>query len=72
MEGLRRLCEWERPRAPEVRLLFDDVRATPAVLTSLQDMRVGKIVPHALKRRREGEDGRKVVREGEEGGPGLP
>ena len=24
-----KLCEWERPRPPEVRLLFDDVRTAP-------------------------------------------
>lgn len=41
---VERLCEWGRPRAPAVRLLFDDVRATPAVLSFLRDTRVGKMV----------------------------
>jgi hypothetical protein len=61
-------------QGPEVRLLFDDVRAAPAVLTFLRDTRVGRIVPQALRRRREGERGREVDREGEgdEGGPGPP
>ena len=72
--GIERLCDWEEPRAREVRLLFDDVRAAPAVLTFLRDTLVGRIVPQALKRRREGERGREVDREGEgdEGGPGPP
>ena len=30
---VERLCDWDEPRAREVRLLFDDVRAAPAVLT---------------------------------------
>ena len=58
------LCDWEEPRAQEVRLLFDDLRAAPAVLTFLRDTRVGRIVPQALRRRREGESGREVDREG--------
>ena len=45
---VEKLWKWERPRAPEVRLLFDDVRAAPAVLTFLRDTRVGRIVPQAL------------------------
>ena len=57
------MCEWERPRAPEVRLLFDNVRAAPAVLTSLRDTRIGMIVPRALRRRMEGKEGREVDRE---------
>ena len=28
---VERLCDWDGPRAREVRLLFDDVRAAPAV-----------------------------------------
>ena len=61
-------------RAREVRLLFDDVRAAPAVLTFLPDTRVGRIVPQALRRKREKEMGREVdrEREGDEGGPGPP
>ena len=62
-----RLCEWKEPRAPEVRLLFDDVQASPAVLIFLRDTRVGRIAPRALRGRRVGEDGREVDREGEEG-----
>ena len=67
-----KLCQWKEPRVPGVRLLFDDVRAAPAVLTFLRDTRVGRIVPQALRRRRAGEDGREVDREGEEGGLGPP
>ena len=67
-----KLCEWNGPRAPEVRLLFDDVPAAPAVLSFLRDTRIGRIVPQALRRRRDGEEGREVDREGEEGGPGPP
>ena len=61
-----KLCEQKKPRAPAVKLLFDDVRAAPAVLSFLQDTQIGRIVPQALRRRREGEDGREVDREGEE------
>ena len=53
-------------------MLFDDVRAAPAVLTFLRDTRVGRIVPQALRRRRAGGDGREVDREGEEAGPAPP
>lgn len=42
-ERIGRLCEWERPRAPSVRRMFEDVRATPAVLSFLRDTRVGKM-----------------------------
>ena len=71
---VERLCDWEEPRAREVRLLFDDVRAAPAVLAFLREARVRKIVSQALRRRREGEVGREVDSEGErdEGGPGSP
>ena len=57
-----------------MRLLFDDRSAAPAVLAFLRDTRVGKIVPQALRRRREGERGREVGREVEadERGPGPP
>ena len=41
---VERLCECDRPRARTVRLLFDDVRATPAMLSFLRDTRVGKMV----------------------------
>ena len=50
--------------------MFDDVRAAPAVLAFPRDTRVGKIVPQALRRRREGEDGMEVDRKGEEAGRG--
>ena len=55
-----------------MRLLFDGVRVLPAVLTFLRDTRVGRIIPLALRRRREGEMDREVDSEGEgdEGGPG--
>ena len=66
------MCEWDRPRAPVVRKLFDDVRAAPAVLSFLRDTQVGRVVPQALRRRRAVEEGREVDREGEEGGPGPP
>ena len=36
-------CEWGCQRAPSARLLFGDVRATPAVLELLEDTRVGRI-----------------------------
>ena len=66
------MCEWKRPRAPTVRLMFDDVRAAPAVLTFLRDTRVGVMVPLALRERWAGEGSREEGREGEEGGPGPP
>ena len=72
MEKGRKAMRVKEPKAPEVRLLFDDVRAAPAVLTFLRDTRVGRIVPQALRRRRAGEHSREVDREGEDGGPDLP
>ena len=68
---IARLCEWETPRAPSVRLMFDDVRAAPAVLTSLRDTRMGKmisLVPRGGERAEETE----TESAGEEGGPGPP
>ena len=41
---IRRLCEWERPRAPSVRRMFEDVRATPAVLSFRRDTWAGRMV----------------------------
>ena len=67
-----KLCEWKRPRAPAVRLLFDDVRAAPAVLTFLRDTQVERMVPLALGERWTGEDNREEEREGGKGGPGPP
>ena len=75
-------CEWKHPR-PTVRLLFNDDRATPAVLDFLRDTRVGRVfTPAALE---EGEeDGQEEIElrpwegefswneNGEEGGPGPP
>lgn len=40
--------EWESPRAPSVRLLFHGERATPALLESLEDTRVGRMPGLAL------------------------
>ena len=37
-------CEWKHPRAPAVRLLFQDERATPVVLTFLRETRVRRMV----------------------------
>ena len=65
---IERLCEWERPRATAVRLI-DDVRAAPAVISFLGDIRVGKIISLASRREVEDEDSES---EGEEGGPGPP
>ena len=65
---MERLCDWDGPRAREVRLLFDDVRAAPAVLTFLRHTRVGRIVPQALRKRTEWEISREMDREGEGGG----
>ena len=42
-QRVRRDCEWGAPRAPSARLLFGDVRATPAVLELLKDARVGRM-----------------------------
>ena len=52
-------CEWKEPKAPEVRLLFDDVRAATPILTFLRDTRVGRIVPRPSG---EGVQGRAVER----------
>ena len=38
----------EGPRAPSVRLLFKDARATPALLESLEDTRVGRMPGRVL------------------------
>ena len=39
-----KVCEWKHPRAPSVRLLFQDERATPAVLTFIREIKVGRVV----------------------------
>ena len=38
----------EGPRAPSVRLLFKDARATPALLEFLEDTRVGRMPGRVL------------------------
>ena len=50
-----RLCEWERPRAPSVLLMFNDVWASPAILTFLRNTRMGQMI--SLRPR--GEEGRR-------------
>ena len=84
---IRRL--WQRievdceggPRAPSVRRLFRDPRATPAVLDFLRDTRVGMMPGLELHGVREDELGREVelwaedessAEEGVEGEPGSP
>ena len=67
---IERLCEWDTPRAPSVRLMFDDVRAGPAVLTFLRDTRVGRMISMAPRDGERAED--EAESEGEEGGPGPP
>ena len=75
-------CEWESPRAPSVRLLFRDARATPAVLEFLEDTKVGRMPGQALFGAQEESDLEEIVlwseggggpgSESEEGGPGPP
>ena len=70
---IAKMCEWKMPRAPAVRLMFDDVRAAPAVLSFLRETRVGRMVPLALREEWRGEDMvREVDGEGKEGEPGPP
>ena len=45
-------CGWKRPRAPSIRMLFRDDRATPAVPTFLRETKVGRMVNLAPLRRR--------------------
>ena len=59
-------CEWEHPRIPSVRLLWDGP-ATEAVLEFLRTTRVGCIGAERLSPEDRGE-----VSDGEEGGPGPP
>ena len=54
--------------APSVRAMFDDPRATPAVLTFPRDTKVGRMIS---QRPREVE-GEGEKNDGEEGGPGEP
>ena len=64
-EDVGTLCEWTNQRVTRVAVLFDD-RATSAVLSFLQNTKVGQIVtiPPRGDRRVGGEDA------GEEGGRG--
>ena len=57
-------CDWERPRAPSIRLLWD-VRAAGAVLEFLRTTWVGCIGAERTPPEDRGEDA-----EGEEGGLG--
>ena len=59
-------CEWEHPRTPSVRLLWD-VRAAGAVLEFLRTTRVGCIGVGRAPPEDRGEE-----TDGEEGGPGPP
>ena len=65
-----RLCEWERPRALSVQLMFDGVRAAPAVLTFLRDTWVGRMISLAPRGGEGAEE--ETESEEEEGGPGPP
>ena len=47
-ERVEKDCGWETRRAPSVRLLFGDERATPALLEFLGDTRVGQMPGLAL------------------------
>ena len=69
------------PRAPSIRRLFRDPRATPALLDFLRDTRVGRMLGLALYGVMKEDLGREVElwaeeesleSEGEEGVPGPP
>ena len=73
----------QSPRAPSVRLLYRDERATPALLESLEDTRLGRTLGLALIGVVEEESELEEVvlwpeeeegpgEESEEGGPGPP
>ena len=69
------LCDWEEARAREVRLLFDDVRAAPAVLTFLRDTQVGQEDGPSGPQEKEGGEARLGDRQGggeDDEGPGPP
>lgn len=66
------MCEWSGPRAPPVRRLSDDMRATPAVLYFPRDTRAGRMISLTPPEEEEKEEGESSGDEGEEGGPGLP
>ena len=73
-----KLCGWKHPRAPRMALLFNDERATKAVLSFLRKTRVGQLVTipprggGVREERGEGNEEESARREGEEGGPGPP
>ena len=72
---VERLGDWEEPRAREVKLLFDDVRAAPAVLTFLRDTQVGGVDSPPGPQEKEGGGARLRDRQGgggDEDGPGPP
>lgn len=82
-ERVERDCEWESPRAPSVRLLFQDERAIPAILEFLESTRVGRMPGLALFGAVEDESDLEEINlepsqegwdglEEEEGGPGPP
>ena len=63
-------CGWRHPKAPRMALLFDDDRATKAVLSFLRVTKVGQMVTIPPRDREEEREEDEV--EGEEGGPGPP
>ena len=81
-QRVERDCEWGSRRAPSVRLLFRDERATQAVLEFLEKTRVGKMPGLALMGMEEEESDLEEIEmwlgedapgsEGEEGRPGPP
>ena len=82
LESIGKACRWKHPRAQTVRLLFEDQRATPAVLHFLRETKVGRVVTLAppeveweeeleeVNLWLEEEEGQES--ENEEGGPGPP
>lgn len=44
VESVGKACGWKHPWAPSVRRLFDDDRATPAVLNFLRETNVGRLI----------------------------
>ena len=68
-KSVGKACRWKHPPAPPVRMLFQDDRAAPAVLSFLRETRVGKMAKMAHP---EEEVGEEREEEGEEGSPGPP
>lgn len=50
VEGHRQGLRREHPRVPRIKTLFEDEQAIPAVLTLLQDTKVGEMVSLAVLR----------------------